>query len=86
MNAPVTTRTFMNGNSVVLRLPRALGVGPDEIMEIDRRGTELIVRRSVDPAAEKAKLRALLAELDALPVPGDIEVRDTAEIPERPGL
>jgi antitoxin VapB len=86
MNAPVTTRTFMNGNSVVLRLPKSLGVGPDEVMEIDRRGSELVVRRRVDPVAEKARLRAFLAALDALPKPPSVEVRDTGELPERPGL
>lgn len=45
------TRTFKSGNSVALRLPKALGVGPGVEMTVrEERG-----RYIVEPAEEKAK-------------------------------
>ena len=79
MNAPLTTRTFRNGNSVALRLPKGLGIGPDQDMLVERRGGELVVRPKIDPMAEKARLRAFLAEFDALPKPGYIQTREPIE-------
>lgn len=79
MNAPIATRTFRNGNSVALRLPRALGVGADQDVMIERRGAELVVRPKVDPKVEKARLRAFLSAFDALPKPSSVEVREPIE-------
>ena len=79
------TRTFKSGNSVALRLPKGLAIGPDEKMLIEQNGDVLTVRRLTDPAEEKRKLKALVEALRALPRPPEVEVRDPIEFPERPG-
>lgn len=80
------TKTFKSGNSVALRLPKALGVGPDERMLIEREGEVLTVRRVRDVADEKRKLRELADTLRRLgPVP-DAGLNERLEFPERPDL
>jgi antitoxin VapB len=85
MNA-VSSRTFRSGNSVALRLPRALGIEADVEMRIEKEGNTLVVRPARDPAAEKAKLRRLVETLEALPAPGELQPRDRIDFPDRPGL
>jgi antitoxin VapB len=85
MNA-VNSKTFRSGNSIALRLPRALGIAADIEMRIEQEGEALVVRPARSPAAEKAKLRRLIEALDALPAPGEIAKREPIEFPERPGL
>lgn len=85
MNA-VNSKTFKSGNSVALRLPRALGIAADVEMQIERSGDVLIVRRLKDPAEAKRRLKEMLAELAALPKPPSVEERDPIEFPERRGL
>ena len=85
MNA-VSSRTFKSGNSVALRLPRALGIAADVEMRIEKDGDALVVRPARDPAAEKAKVRRLVDALGALPAPGEIQEREPIEFPDRPGL
>jgi antitoxin VapB len=80
------TKTFKSGNSVALRLPKALGVGPNERVLVERTGDVLTVRRLKDPAEEKRKLLALLADLEAIGRPGEVEEREPIEFPDRPGL
>lgn len=80
------TKTFKSGNSVALRLPKALGVGPNERVVIERNGDVLTVRRLHDPAEAKRKLHALVEALRALPRPGEVQKRDPFEFPDRPGL
>jgi antitoxin VapB len=80
------TKTFKSGNSVALRLPKGLGIGPDERMSIEWAGDVLTVRRVRDPAEEKRKLHELVAALRALGRPGEIERREPIEFPDRPGL
>ncbi|MEA3035746.1 MAG: antitoxin VapB [Sphingomonadales bacterium] len=80
------TRTFKSGNSVALRLPKSLGIGPDERMVIEQEGDLLTLRRLNDPAEEKRKLLALVEALRRLPAPGEIEEREPIEFPDRPGL
>jgi len=80
------TKTFMSGNSVALRLPKGLAIGPDEKMVIEQNGDVLTIRRAVDPAAAKAALVALVADLQAIGRPGEIQVREPIEFPDRPGL
>jgi len=80
------TKTFKSGNSVALQLPKELGVGPGERMLIERKGDVLTVRRLKDPAEEKRKLLALVADLEALGRPAEVEVREPIEFPDRPGL
>ena len=80
------TKTFMSGNSVALRLPKGLAIGPDEKMVIEQNGDVLTIRRAIDPAAAKAALVALVADLQAIGRPGEIQVREPIEFPDRPGL
>jgi antitoxin VapB len=85
MNA-VNSKTFKSGNSVALRLPRALGIAADVEMRIEKEGDALVVRPARDAAKEKAKVRRLVEALEALPAPGEIQPREPIEFPERPGL
>lgn len=78
------TKTFKSGNSVALRLPKGLGVGPDERMLIEQKGDVLTVRRLKDPATERARVLRLVERLRAIGPVGEIEEREP--IPERPGL
>ncbi len=82
------TNTFMSGDSVALWLPEALAIGPDERMTIKQNGDVLTVRRvhDHDPAEAKRKLAALIADLQAIGRPGEVEVREPIEFPDRPGL
>lgn len=76
----VTSKTFRSGNSQAVRLPR-------EVAYAD--GVELTITRSGDVVTMRPKrpsIAEMFAKLDALPVPADIEIRDTEEIPERTGL
>lgn len=82
----VTSKTFKSGNSVALRLPRALGIEANVEMRIEKDGNALVVRPVKDPAEEKRKLAELVEALRALPRPGEIEVREPIEPPDRPGL
>jgi len=82
----VSSKTFKSGNSVALRLPRALGIGADVAMQIERNGDVLIVRRLKDPAEEKRRLKEMVAELATLPKPPSVQEREPIEFPEREGL
>ncbi|MGS1016670.1 hypothetical protein [Allosphingosinicella humi] len=78
------TKTFKSGNSVALRLPKGLGVRPDERMLIEQKGDVLTVRRLKDPAAERARVLRLVERLRAIGPVGEVEEREP--IAERPGL
>ena len=74
------TRTFKSGNSEAIRIPRGLAFGE---------GAELVIIRSGDvmtiyPA--KTSVADMVAALEKMPKPSEIEKRDDEEIPERPGL
>ena len=53
------TKSFKSGNSVAVRLPRTLGIAADTPLEIEQRGTELVIRAEVDREAILRKHRAL---------------------------
>jgi antitoxin VapB len=77
----VRSKTFRSGNSQAVRLPRDVAFASDNL--------ELVIVRSGDvltiyPA--RSSLQEMAAKLRALPAPGEIEVRDTEELPEPPGL
>ena len=80
------TKTFISGNSVALRLPKGLAIGPNEKMIIERSGDGFTLRRVNDPAAARAALVALVADLQAIGIPNDIQDREPFEFPDRPGL
>ena len=78
--ARARTRTFRNGNSEAIRLPRDVAFGE---------GVELMIVRSGDvmtiyPA--ETSVSDMIARLSALAVPPTVERRDDVELPERPGL
>jgi virulence-associated protein VagC len=49
----IETKTFKSGNSVALRLPKSLAIGPDEKMLIEQKGGVLTIRRVQDREAER---------------------------------
>ena len=74
------SRTFKSGNSEAVRLPKDVAFGD---------GVELIIVRSGDvmtiyPA--QMTVTEMLSRLQALPVPSEIEVRETESLPERDAL
>lgn len=76
----VTSKTFRSGNSQAVRLPREIAFADGVELTITRSGDVLTMR------PKRPSLAEMFAKLDALPKPSYIEVRDTEEIPERPGL
>ena len=73
-------RTFKSGNSEAVRLPKDVAFGD---------GVELIIVRSGDvmtiyPA--QMTVTEMQSRLQALPVPPEIEVRETESLPERDAL
>lgn len=71
----------MSGNSVAVRLPRGLGVAANSPFIVERRGSEIILRREDDPESVRAAMRALAAEL--LSHPPTPQVREPIEFPDR---
>lgn len=83
----LSARAFKSGNSVAVRLPRALGVRPDERFEVERRGAELVLRKVVDVEAVRANMRRLCEDLMAIgPSPDGVQEREPLDWPDRPGL
>jgi antitoxin VapB len=76
----VTSRTFRSGNSEAVRLPKEVAFGADIEVTVVRSGDVITIYPKRPPIAE------LVAELEALPKPDAIEVRDEEPIPEREGL
>ena len=75
----VTSRVFRSGNSEAVRLPKDVAFGRDVEVTIVRSGDVLTIYPKRPSIAE------MLAKLDALPKPGEIQERDDIW-PERPGL
>jgi antitoxin VapB len=76
----VTSRTFRNGNSEAVRLPKDVAFGQEIEVTIVRSGDVL----TIFPA--RPSLAQMAERLLALPGPGDIEQRDADVVPDRPGL
>jgi antitoxin VapB len=76
----VTSRTFRSGNSEAVRLPKDVAYGRDIDVTIVRSGDVITIYPT------RPSIKEMIAKLEALPGPGEIEVRDTDIIPERPGL
>lgn len=76
----VNTRTFRSGNSEAVRLPKDVAFGSEVELTLVRSGDVLTIYPARPPIAE------VIRGLAALPRPASIEVRDTEELPERPGL
>jgi len=76
----IGTRTFRSGNSEAVRLPKDLAFGTNIELTLVRSGDVLTIYPRRPPIGE------LIANLAALPVPPEVEVRDEGELPEPPGL
>lgn len=74
------SRTFRSGNSQAIRLPRDVAFGDDVELVIVRTGDVM----TIYPAG--TTIPEMLAQLRTLPAPTEIEQRDDAILPERPGL
>lgn len=89
MNIPHHIKTFQSGNSIAVRLPKALGFGLDETYQIIRHGDQFVGRRVPTPDEEAERLgrfREGLAALKALGQSPSVQAREPIEFPERPGL
>ena len=87
MSAPHSSRTFKSGNSEAVRLPKGLGFGIGTDVLVEREGERVVLTPIRDAAAEKKKLLAMLARLQAIGAPDDgVQARDPFEFPDRPGL
>jgi antitoxin VapB len=74
------TKIFKSGNSVAVRLPKGIDFPEGTEVEIVKVGNNIEVRPT------RLTFEQMVDELAKLPKPSSIEVRDTEEIPERPGL
>lgn len=77
----ITTKTFKSGNSEAVRLPKEMAFGIDTEVEISKHGNVVTIRQK-----PKQSLAEMIRILRELPGPGEIEVREPFEAPERPGL
>lgn len=82
MNA-VNSKTFKSGNSVAVRLPKALGLPENIDVTIERKGDAFVMRPVRDPAEEKRKVLRLIQRLEALPCPDEVELREPPMPPKR---
>lgn len=81
------TRTFKSGNSEAVRLPQGIGFGVGVAVNVERDGDRVVITPTHDPAEERARLLALLADLEAIGSPPEgVSERDPFEFPERPDL
>jgi antitoxin VapB len=76
----VTSRTFRSGNSEAVRLPKDVAFGGEIDVTIVRSGDVLTIY------PKRPSIAAMIAKLEALPGPDEIEVRDSDVVPDRPGL
>lgn len=74
------TRTFRNGNSEAVRLPKDVAFGEDVELVIVRSGDVMTIYPAWTSIAE------MIDRLRALPAPPDIERRDDEDLPLREGL
>jgi len=86
MGLQVTTRVFRSGNSEAVRLPKEVAYGRDLDVVVERNGDVVTIRPVSDAAAEKKAWQDFLIELDKLPKPASVEIREPIEWPDRPGL
>lgn len=76
----VDSKIFQSGNSQAVRLPREVAYADTVEVTIERSGDVLTIR------PKRMSLAEMFRQLDTAPGPGSVEVRETEEIPERPGL
>jgi antitoxin VapB len=74
------TKPFKSGNSQAVRLPKAFAYPEGTELEMVREGDVVTLRPT------RITMKQMIAEMRKLPKPPYVEIRDTEEIPERPGL
>jgi antitoxin VapB len=74
------SKTFRSGNSQAVRLPKDVAYGDDVELVIVRSGDVM----TIYPA--QMTVTEMLSRLRALPVPPEIEIRETEPLPERDAL
>lgn len=79
----VLTKTFRNGNSQAVRLPKSIAFGDGVELRVERRGDVVTLQPNYGPRPNAR----LIARLRALPNPPDgIQEREPFDDPERFGL
>lgn len=86
MTAIIKSSTFKSGNSVAIRLPKSLGVGPDEGVEIERRGDMLQIKIVSEAEQKRAKFAQFVERMSALGSGGGDPADGRFEFPDRNGL
>lgn len=86
MTKPFQTRTFRSGNSVAVRLPKGFAIPEGAEVELQHAHGTVTMRLMPDREGERARLRKLLDDLEALGAPIEIEKREPIYFPDRPGL
>ena len=81
----VTGRIVQGEDCDILVLPRDVAFGRELAVTIERLGDVLTVRPALPSDRERPSIAEMLATLDALPKPSEIQERDDIW-PERPGL
>lgn len=82
----IDSKTFKSGNSVAVRLPKAIGLNADVLVRIEYDAGVITIRPIEDMDAGKKRVADLVAALRALPKPPYIEEREPIEFPDRKGL
>lgn len=82
----IDSKTFKSGNSVAVRLPKAIGLDADVLVRIEYDAGVITIRPIEDMDAGKKRVADLVAALRALPKPPYIEEREPIEFPDRKGL
>ena len=83
--AVVTSRVFQSVDGEVLSLPEAVAFGRELDVTIERSGDVLTIYPGQKSLPTRSSIGQMLAALQALPKPGDIQERDDIW-PDRPGL
>jgi virulence-associated protein VagC len=86
MNATIKTSIFKTGNSVAIRLPKALGFKPGDGVELIQRGTHVEIHSLHNPEKDRADLAELGRILRELGPKKNPVLRGPIEFPDRPGL
>lgn len=87
MTVQFRSKTFKSGNSVAVRLPKALDIaaGLDVIIEPNGRGA-FSIKPSNDPEVIRAANRKMVEDMRRIGFPDQIQEREPFEAPDRPGL
>ncbi len=74
----MTTRPFKSGNSQAVRIPAEIAYEDmNTELEVTRAGDMIMIR------PKRQNLQTMVDELRRMPVPGEIEVREPIEVPDR---